>query len=107
MSRRNEKRRATRLAVSVGTAGFEYSGPSAGPLFYLHLSVRACAIRSHPQECYGKLCGKLTRDGGVARDRVRNAAAAHFKGSNRSHNPGGTASSGDPETSPHRGARRA
>src|SRR5437870_1240878 len=51
--------RSEPCSVTVGTAGFEYSGPPAGPLFFRHLSPRNDAIGTHWRPWTGKLYGKL------------------------------------------------
>ena len=47
------------LLLLVGTAGFEYNGPHAGPLFFQHSSTRKGSIGTLGLAWNGKLCGKL------------------------------------------------
>src|SRR6266446_899011 len=43
---------------SVGTAGFEFNGPHAGPLFYRHLRARSDRIGTYRLLWTGKHYGK-------------------------------------------------
>jgi hypothetical protein len=43
---------------SVGTAGFEFNGPHAGPLFYRHLRAPKGLIGTHRKLWNGKHYGK-------------------------------------------------
>jgi len=50
-----------RLAARVGTAGFEFNSPYAGPLFYPHLGAPLDRIGSYRLLWAGKLYGKQAR----------------------------------------------